>query len=626
MQENLPLILLFLIGLSIQNISGQLGFCSGNSGDPIFTETFGTGLQDGPPLPVGTTTYNYVNGGPEQPNDGNYTISSRTNYFDWFDTADHTPGDTNGKALIVNADFTPGEFFRRTIDGLCENTSYEFSSWLLNLLPSSTQCPNGGIPINVRFQIWDDTDTVLLASGDTGDIRGTANPIWNQYGLVFKTEPGQTSIILKMLNNGAGGCGNDLAIDDIVFKSCGDFIDVTDAQNESFIAICEDVAPSAFTLTASPDFSVFNSHFYQWQESSDGINWLDIPGETTAIFVTPPLNATRYYRVKVAEDAVNVSNSFCNVISDVFEILVVSFPDAPIVNADTIFCENENNFIVAEVPEDVTVNWYDSPIGGNLLSANNPIFVPKTSGTYYAEASSTLTSCISTDRTAVEVIIFEAPQVFDEEVDLCEGESLLLSANFPNASYLWNTGAETETIAIQEPGVYTVNITNAQLCSNTKTIVVNQRDAPIIETIVSNNENIVVTTTNEGVFEFSINGVSFTESPIFELIEGGMYTIYVRSDFNCPPVTQEFLHVVIPKFFTPNGDNFNDTFKPQGVEFASKYEISIFDRFGNLIVSSKNPDFSWNGTNNGQLLPASDYWYHIKLDDRVVKGHFTLKR
>ncbi|MEM8927988.1 MAG: T9SS type B sorting domain-containing protein [Bacteroidota bacterium] len=626
MQKNTPLVLLFLIGLSLQNIRGQLGFCGGNSGDPIFTETFGMGLQDGPPLPAGTTTYNYVAGGPQQPIDGNYTISSRTNYFDWFDTTDHTPGDTNGKAFIVNADFTPGEFFRRNIDGLCENTSYEFSSWLLNLLPSSTECPNGGIPINVRFQIWDDTDTILLASGDTGDIQGTSSPIWRQYGLVFKTEPGQTSVILKMLNNGAGGCGNDLAIDDIVFRSCGDFINVTDAQNESITAICEDLGPTSFTLTANPDFTVFNSHFYQWQESSDGVDWVDIPGATMETYTTPSRNITFFYRVKVAEDLLNVPNSFCNVISDIFQVVYVPIPEAPLSDGPVAICANTEGFVSVEVPENISVNWYDSPSGGNLLLENSTVFTPERSGTYYAEASSTLTSCFSISRTAIEVTIFEAPEVMDENITFCETTSIQLSANVANVSYLWNTGETTETISVQAPGTYTVTVTNAQSCSNTKTIVVNQIDAPIIASIRSDAENIEVTMANSGTFEYSLNGISYGNSPIFDLMEGGLYTIYVRSDMTCPPVSQEFLHLVIPKFFTPNGDGFNDTFKPQGAAFSTTYEIAIFNRLGNLIVSSNNSEFSWDGSNDGTLLPSSDYWYSIRLDDTVIKGHFTLKR
>ena len=234
--ENIIYLLFLSCILGSINLNAQLGFCNGNSGDPIFTEDFGTGGNNGPPLPPGSTTYSYIDGTPD---DGRYTISSFTAYFDWFDTNDHTPNDSNGKAFIVNASFTPGEFFRRTVSGLCENTSYEFSSWLMNLHPSYGGCDGNGIPVNVKFEIWDSTDTNLLASGDTGDIFDRNAPIWDQYALVFQTLPGQTAVILKMLNNGEGGCGNDLAIDDIVFRTCGDFIGITDDQDRTNILICE---------------------------------------------------------------------------------------------------------------------------------------------------------------------------------------------------------------------------------------------------------------------------------------------------------------------------------------------------------------------------------------------------
>ncbi|MEH6762846.1 MAG: hypothetical protein V7687_16910, partial [Maribacter arcticus] len=201
---------LLLLCIGSTELSAQLGFCGGNSGDPIFTEDFGSGTTNGPALPAGTTTYNFTNG---TPNDGDYTISSTTNYLDWINIQDHTPDDTYGKSFIINASFTAGKFYQREVTGLCENTSYEFSSWLINLLPT-INCPlDPEIPVNVRFQIWDETDTNLLAQGDTGDLFASENTNWQQYALVFKTEPGQTSVILKMINNRGGGCGNDLAID-----------------------------------------------------------------------------------------------------------------------------------------------------------------------------------------------------------------------------------------------------------------------------------------------------------------------------------------------------------------------------------------------------------------------------
>ena len=304
----------------------QLGFCQGNSGDPIFTETFGVGSQN-TSLPAGTTTYAYANN--QNPDDGFYTVSSTSNYFDWFNVNDHTPNDSNGRMLIVNSSFTAGEFYKTTINGLCENTTYEFSSWLINLTPPNGFCGAGAIPINVSFEIWDNTDSTLLASGTTGDIFGTTATAWNQYALVFQSTVGQTSVILKMINNAPGGCGNDLAIDDIVFKSCGDAIEVNDGANNNSITLCSTQTPYSETITATPDNIVFSNHFYQWQTSTDGINWTDISGETNASISINGIISTIFYRAKVAEYAANLTNSDCITFSDVFEIIVNQAPAPP---------------------------------------------------------------------------------------------------------------------------------------------------------------------------------------------------------------------------------------------------------------------------------------------------------
>jgi gliding motility-associated-like protein len=322
----LNFVVLFCVFSSSETVLAQLGFCNGNSGPPVFTENFGTGTTSNA-LPAGTTTYSYING---SPNDGQYTVSNSTAFFDWHNIPDHTSGDTNGRCLIVNADFTPGEFYRTTVSGLCETTTYEFSSWLINLLPASG-CGGSGIPINVRFEIWDNTNSVRLAFGNTGDIFGSNTPNWEEFALVFKTSIAQTSVILKMINNGSGGCGNDLAIDDIVFKSCGDNITINDSENNDNITICSSQTPYSTALTVTPDNSVFSSHFYQWEESIDGITWTDIPLETTQSILLSGINTTSYYRAKVAESAVNLSNDSCIIASNIYQVIVTQLPAAPTV-------------------------------------------------------------------------------------------------------------------------------------------------------------------------------------------------------------------------------------------------------------------------------------------------------
>ena len=610
-------------GLTTSMAMAQLGFCGGNSGDPIFTEDFGSGITNGPPLPAGTTTYSYISG---TPNDGRYTISSNTAYFDWFDTNDHTPNDSNGKAFIVNASYTPGEFYQRTVTGLCENTSYEFSSWLMNLHPKSG-CDGNGIPVNVKFQIWDNTGTDLLASGDTGNIYDKSSPVWEQYALVFQTLPGQTSVILKMLNNGAGGCGNDLAIDDIVFRTCGDFIGIMNDQNKSHILVCEDYGPISTHLTADPDYSIYSTHVYQWQESMDGTNWTDIVGENNQDYTPPILTTSIFYRVKVAEDLINLNNPLCNTQSEVFDIIIVPIPNPPSADYNSIsLCPNQDEVIMVTVPPNILVHWYDAPTGGNLLLENSISYMPETTGTFYAEARSNQVDCISNTRTAITVDFFTPPMPIDENLTFCKGTSILLSAGFDNMDYLWSTGANTPEIEVDTPGQYTVEITNANNCSATKTIELVQLNTPLIDHISSDGYTLKVHMANTGDFEYSLDGSFFQDNPVFNNIHGGLYTVFVREKNGCGTVPLEYLHLVIPKFFTPNGDQVNDVFVPQGIETFTNYEVMIFDRYGMLIKHTKNSPFQWDGRFNNKLLPASDYWYSITIDEKVLKGHFSLKR
>ena len=318
--------LVLLCVISVLQVKAQLGFCSGSLGMPIYKEDFGAGKSDNKLNPK-RTTYSFAQGPPK---DGYYKVSSNTNWYGWFPTKDHTPNDKNGKCLIVNASNEPGEFFTMPVFGLCENTTYEFSSWLINLFPAHNKVcgffkNERANPINITFEIWDSNGALLLKKGDTGNIYGSSRPNWKQYGLVFKTKPGQTSVILKMRNNGVGGCGNDLAIDDIMFRTCGDSVIIEDeTKGRHHIFVEENTLPFSTILNAVPDLSVFSSHFYQWQKSDDAVNWINLPKATNSSFSVKNVNAVTYYRALIAEAAINLLNSSCHVISEVYKVNVIA--------------------------------------------------------------------------------------------------------------------------------------------------------------------------------------------------------------------------------------------------------------------------------------------------------------
>ncbi|BDU25487.1 T9SS type B sorting domain-containing protein [Flavobacterium sp. GSB-24] len=88
---------------------------------------------------------------------------------------------------------------------------------------------------------------------------------------------------------------------------------------------------------------------------------------------------------------------------------------------------------------------------------------------------------------------------------------------------------------------------------------------------------------------------------------------------------EETYSYIIPQFFTPNADGFNDTWEIKGLE-NQNYSVHIFDRYGKLLKTlGKNG--SWDGNYNGNALPSSDYWFQLVLENGIIKkGHFSLKR
>ena len=299
----LYLLLIWLNGLT----TAQAQVCDGNLGDNIFESgDFGTGptndITTDPGIAPG---YGYVAPGP--PQDGLYTITKNTGawpglFTTWLAVTDNSP-DNDGYMMVVNASFDPGLFYSQEVTGLCENTIYEFSVDVLNMIKSNI---GGHIKPNVSFLL----DGVTQFS--TGDV--PQNEQWNNYGFTFETAPGQTSLVLSLSNNAPGGTGNDLALDNISFRACGDEALILP---ETLVNICED--GDALTLEATVVGDNYVDPNYQWQESFDqGLTWQNIPGANGATYDHAQLaSGDYYYRYLLADSPANLNNDKCRVNSNV---------------------------------------------------------------------------------------------------------------------------------------------------------------------------------------------------------------------------------------------------------------------------------------------------------------------
>jgi len=250
----------------------------------------------------------------------------------------------------------------------------------------------------------------------------------------------------------------------------------------------------------------------------------------------------------------------------------------------------------------------------------------------------------------VKLIVDPLPAISKtEEVLLCQDVATIvetLHAGLPagtvlsDYTYEWifkgNIVGTNATLPISETGTYFVKVTSQQLCEETKEITVvlsNQAHINDIQVIdLSDEENtITVIATGFGTYVYSLDAPNaFQASHIFHNVSAGVHTIYIKDLKGCETLGPVSVSVLgMPKFFTPNGDGYNDTWNLRGATaiYHQNAIIRIFDRFGKLIKHISPLEDGWDGTLNTVPLPADDYWYTIDLGDReIIRGHFSLKR
>ena len=214
--------------------------------------------------------------------------------------------------------------------------------------------------------------------------------------------------------------------------------------------------------------------------------------------------------------------------------------------------------------------------------------------------------------------------------------------NLQNYAFAWSTGETTHTIYVNQPGTYTVevtNITNISACSKVRTITVAPSDLAVVDDVVveelSDNNTITIFVhpgnNVQTTYLYSLDSPNgpWQESNFFDDVDAGIHTVYVYDTNGCGVKPYGVSVLAVPKFFTPNGDGINDTWNIIGVNalFYENSKIHIFDRYGKLLADVNPKGKGWDGMYNGYPLPSTDYWYVVALDDgRTVKGHFSLIR
>ena len=241
--------------------------------------------------------------------------------------------------------------------------------------------------------------------------------------------------------------------------------------------------------------------------------------------------------------------------------------------------------------------------------------------------------CFGITPIEIKVKVFTPANFNDETVYICNGNTKQIEISNSFSSYQWNNGDTTNYTNVTVAGNYTVTASNGFGCQATKKFITIASGVATITSVdindfSGNGNSVLINYTGIGDYEFSLDGVHYQNSPYFTNVQEGDYLVYIKDINGCGIPTPFKVFVLdYPRFFTPNGDNYNDFWTIQNSAKYPNMMIYIYNRYGKLITQVSPKGSGWDGSYNGQDLPADDYWFSILLNkDRIIKGHFALLR
>jgi|GEM_PF-1291518 len=331
-----------------------------------------------------------------------------------------------------------------------------------------------------------------------------------------------------------------------------------------------------------------------------------------------------------------IDNGLCGTSSSEVNVSVYELPNAG-ENGILELCESDSSVDLINY-----LNGIPDPGGiwSPSLSSGSGIFNPSVdiSGTYIYTVESVFCGSSTAE---VNVIVNDSPNSGEDGIlEICINSGLVnlfdsLNGS-PDSGGTWSpilsSGSGIFNPLVDSSGTYTYTIDNG-LCGMsfsevevtvTQFTPITSYEIIIVELSLNNSIEVLIDSNLE--YQFSLDGLNYQNSNVFNNLIGGDYTVYVKEVNGCGILEELVTIIDYPKYFTPNGDNNNDFWGLRG-NTDRLYSVFIYDRYGKLLKSITQNGGVWDGKYNGQDMPANDYWFEIVFEDGQSKsGHFSLKR
>lgn len=282
---------------------------------------------------------------------------------------------------------------------------------------------------------------------------------------------------------------------------------------------------------------------------------------------------------------------------------------------------------------------------------NNVPFYPTSSGTYTVTGIDAQ-GCSNTSLTTIHVFSQLPVGIINASPLICAGDSTQLTG-VGATNYTWSPSNYLDTTAgpsvwafpVGGVTVYTVTGTDGSGCSGTATTII--KTTPTIQVTASKENDIICGHKTAQLHAYGADSYVWTPAlglsnslisdPTAAITKTTTYYVTGTSDacFDSDSVTILFIteqpeYDLVPNAFSPNGDGLNDCVRVLHNVNPTSFYFTIYNRWGQMVFETKNPDECWNGTIQGKQADVDTYYYYLKSSsicgDQFVKGDILLIR
>ncbi|SFE13724.1 gliding motility-associated C-terminal domain-containing protein [Chitinophaga sp. CF118] len=293
----------------------------------------------------------------------------------------------------------------------------------------------------------------------------------------------------------------------------------------------------------------------------------------------------------------------CGIYKDTINITFAGAPHPFSLGPDTLLCPGESVTFSAETPGATAYRWSN---GSRIVTAT-------VRSRWDLHVFVTINGvCDVLDTVKVRFYALGDVNLGGDTV-VCKGETLVLTADFGNGTYRWQDTSKQATYYVREPGYYYVRAVIGR-CVSSDTVRVLFDDTLHVrlgpDTTLCNGEVFKLYPAGAG-WQYKWQDSSFV--PVYSVTTPGIYALV--SSNTCGQTVDSIeidfkdcsSQVYIPSAFSPNGDGLNDYWRPKYRGVITNFQMSVWDRWGERVYYTTDPQVGWTGTKQGKSLPTGTY-------------------